>query len=401
MVRFLARHPMVGVAIFMSIFVVGCVPVRLEASWPALSLIEESNDIVLTYNDRIVLIDPVSGEPVKLRNVDGEVRLDENGNPRMWEFTGTEGQARQFYSAPLQINPETLLVATYADRHMYEVDLPTARIITTTQVDLPGQVTAGLAMNADQIYVGISERNLLALDSQEFSTNWTFPTGQGVWSEPLIIDDVLYFASLDHFVYALDADSGDEIWRLDLEGAAPGTPFYHNGHLYLGSFARKIYDISMNGEILAEYTTDNWVWGEPTVVDDVLYAADLNGTVYALDVADGSFSEKWKAQVGTRAIRATPVVADDYVIVGSRDHKLYWLNRSDGTLVEDQGTVDNVQNFRVREMSGEILSDMLLIEPSDTLDIPEPYVIVSSIANEELLSAFTVSNGERIWTYGR
>ena len=374
---------------------------RLEASWPALSVIAESGDIVLTYNDRIVLIDPLDGDPVRLRNLDGEVRLDENGNPRMWEFTGTEGQARQFYSAPVQINPETLLIATYADRHIYEVDLPTARINSATQVELPGQVIAGLTMQDDQIYVGISERNLLSLDSVDLTTNWTFPTDQGVWSEPVIVDDVLYFASLDHFVYALDANTGEEIWRLDLHGAAPGTPFHHNGHLYVGSFARKIYDISLDGQILAEYVTQDWVWGAPTVVDDVLYAADLSGMVYALNVADGGFVESWSAKITDSAIRATPVVSGDYVIVGARDRKLYWLNRSAGNLVEDEATVENVQNFRIREMAGEILSDMLVIEPSETLDIPEPYVIVSSVANEELLSAFAISSGERMWWYGR
>lgn len=374
---------------------------RLEASWPALSLIAETGDIVLTYNDRIVLIDPLVGDPVRLRNLDGEVRLDENGNPRMWEFTGTEGQARQFYSPPLQLNPETLLIATYADRHIYEVDLPTARINSATQVDLPGQVIAGLTMQDDQIYVGISERNLLSLDSDDLTTNWTFPTEQGVWSEPLVIDGVLYFASLDHFVYALDANTGEEIWRLDLQGAAPGTPFYHDGHLYVGSFARKIYDISLEGEILAEYATQDWVWGAPTVVDGVLYAADLSGMVYALNVAEGGFTESWSAKITDSAIRATPVVYDDYVIVGARDRKLYWLNRDAGTLVEDEPTVANVQNFRIREMAGEILSDMLVIEPSETLDIPEPYVVVSSVANEELVSAFAISSGERMWWYGR
>ena len=396
-----ARYSFVGIAILLGVLVSACVPIRLEASWPALSIVQGTGDVLLTYNDRIVRVNPEDGQLIRLRNADGEVRLDEEGNPRVWEFTGTDGQARQFYSAPLQINDETLLVATYNSHIMYEVDLPTARIIDSTEVNLPGQILAGLVQNDDTLYVGISERNMLALDRATFDQSWMFETEQGVWSGPVIVDGTLFFASLDHHVYALDAETGDQKWQLDLEGAVASTPLYHEGHLYVGSFARKIFDVDENGEILAQYPTEQWVWGSPTIVDNVLYATDLGGNVYALDTSDGGFSEIWQRKVADRGIRATPVVTDDYVIIGSRDHKIYWLDRATGETIQDEATVENVQNFRVRELAGEILSNMLLIEPSETVDIPEPYLIVSSVANQELLVAFKVSNGERVWSYGR
>lgn len=395
------QYTLLSIAILLGLLVSSCVPIRLEASWPSLSIVQDTGDILLTYNDRIVLVEPETGDLVSLRNADGEVRLDEEGNPRVWEFTGTEGQPRQFYSSPLQLNDETLLIATYNNRLMYEVDLPTARIIDSTEVNLPGQVLADLVQAEGTLYVGISERNLLALDSLNFEQLWQFETGQGVWSSPVIVDDTLYFASLDHHIYALDPDTGEQKWGLDLQGAAAGKPLYHEGHLYIGSFAGKIFDISENGEILAEYATDQWVWGAPAIVDGVLYAADLGGTVYALEIRNGGFSELWRNKISDRGVRATPLVADEYVIVGSRDHKAYWLERETGRVVQDEGTVENVQNFRVRELAGEILSDMLLIEPGETVGIPEPYVIMSSVANQELLVAFKVSNGERMWTYGR
>jgi outer membrane protein assembly factor BamB len=399
MVSFLRCHPLLALVLLLSLLVAACVPFRLEASWPALSVIAETGNVLLTYNDRIVMIDPASGELVKLRNADGEVRVDEAGNPRTWQFTGTEGQARQFYSAPVQLNAETLLVATYNSERVYEVDLPTARINSSIQVTLPGQVIADLVLTDNLLYVGISERNLVALESPQLRQRWIFETGQGVWSEPTVVDDVLYFASLDHNLYALNAETGEELWRLDLQGAAPGTPLFHNDRLYIGSFARKIFAISTEGDILSEYETADWVWGEPVIEDGILYAADVSGVVYALDARAGNFRELWRSNVASKGIRARPVVTGDYVIVGSRDHRLYWLNRQTGQVIEDEPTVETVQNRRIRELAGEILSDMLLIEPGNGVNIEEPYLLVSSVANEELLVAFKVSNGERMWFY--
>jgi hypothetical protein len=79
------------------------------------------------------------------------------------------------------------------------------------------------------------------------------------------------------------------------------------------------------------------------------------------------------------------LVTGEYVIVGSRDQKIYWLDQEDGS------------TFFSREVAGEVLSDLLLIEPSETVDIPEPYVIVAIPANENALFAFTLQSGERVW----
>lgn len=395
-VKFFARHPLLGLAIFASLLVGACYPTRLEADWPGLSTVGDQKDILLAYNDRIVMIDPTNGKPVELRNADGEVRLDDQGNARIWEFKGIEGQTSQFYSAPIQMDANTLLVPTYkpTDNRMFEVDLPSARV-DGSGVAVPGHVVADVVKNDNLVFVGLSERNLVAYNSADMTEKWQINTDHGIWSHPLIVDNVMYFTSLDHFLYAINPDTGEEIWKLDLQGAAPGAPIFYNDHLYVGTFARKVFEISTEGQVTSEYATTDWVWGSPVIVDDILYVGDMGGHLYALNVGSGGLTERWTVKVADRAIRATPLITDDYIIVGSRNHNVYWLNREDGSVVND------VDGPRVRSLNGEVLSDLLLIEPSDQVDIPEPYVIVSSVANDNLLAAFTLSDGKRVWTYGR
>ncbi len=386
--KMVARRRLFLIAILATVSV-ACVPIRQEASWPALSIVGDAQNIVLAYKDRIVMVNPDDGTPVKLRNADGEVRLDDDGNARIWEFRGGEGNnASQFYSNPLQIDGNTLLVAAYNQR-LYEVDLPTARSNNADGIELPGQVIATPVIADDLLLVGISERNLIAYDASGQNERWRVATDQAVWSSPLVIDGVVYFTSLDHFLYAINADDGEELWRLDLGGAAPEAPVFYDNHLYLGTFDRRIFQISLDGEIVAEHETDDWVWGSPTIAEGVLYAADMGGTVYALEITGDGFEQVWRTQPSERAIRTTPLVADEYVVVGGRDQKVYWLDQEDGS------------TFFSRDVAGEVLSDLLLIEPSETVDIPEPYLIVATPTDGEALVAFTLQNGERTWTYAR
>lgn len=395
--RLLKRRPLLGVALFAGLFAAACYPVRLEADWPSLSLLGEEQNIVLSYHDRVVMIDPEDGLPVELRNADGEVRLDDQGNPRIWDFRGTEGQGTQFYASPIPLDADTLLIPSYkpTDNLLYELDLPTARVVDGAGTPVSGHVVADLVAHGDLVYVGFSERDFIAFDKSDMSERWRLTTEHGIWAEPLIVEDTLYLASLDHHLYALDAESGEVLWKVNLQGSAAGTPVFDQDRLYIGSFARKIFSISTQGEIVAEFATQDWVWGSPALLDGILYAGDMSGTVYALDARDDGLALLWRNKVAERAIRATPLVSEDYVIVGSRDHRLYWLNRGDGSQVND------VEGPRVRTLSNEVLSDLLLIEPGQGVDIPEPYVIASAAANDNLLVAFTLSKGERVWTYGR
>jgi outer membrane protein assembly factor BamB len=378
---------LVSLALFLILLVAACGPAPLGTSWGGLSTLGDGQTIVLALNNQVVMVDPTDGSALKLLNSDGQVRLDDQGNPRTWKVTGSDAQTL-FFTVPLVENDETLILGAY-NQKFFRVDVPTARIENpdgTAIEGYSGHMVANLVADDSRIYIGLSNHDVVALDRTDFSVQWTLHTEHGVWSAPLLLDGVLYFTSLDHNLYAADAATGDVLWKLDLEGAVLSTPVYANNHLYVGSFARKIFAISLDGEKLDEYQTADWVWGSPTAVGNVLYAADLGGTVYALDITNG-ITELWKTDVAEKAIRPSPLVVGDTVIVASSDMKVYWLSADNGLV-----------NFS-RQVESPVFADLLLIEPSETLDIPQPLVVVSTMSAAEALVAFTLDQGERRWVY--
>ncbi|MCA0452664.1 MAG: PQQ-like beta-propeller repeat protein [Chloroflexi bacterium] len=396
--QFLARRTLWGALVLFALAVAACGPAPLGTGWPSVSLFNSvcngttSESILVAYTDRIVQVNPVDGKAVVLKNADCENRPpDSEGKLRAWDFRPS---GKQFYSAPVPYDDTTMLAIAY-DQHIYKIDNTLAQANgEPTAIDgITGHSVTDLVASDDLIYVALSAKDVVALDRDTLDVKWKFTTEHGVWGKPLLQDGTLYFSSLDHHLYAVDADSGSEKWKLDIGGAATSSPLFYEGELYIGSFARAVFEISTDGQILNQQSTVDWVWSTPVVADGILYVADLGGSVYAFDTAE-NLQPVWQQKVATRAIRATPLVVGDVILVASRDQKLYWLNRADGTsIIEADGKP------LVRELQGEILSDILLIEPGEGVDIPKPYVVVGTTSTSQILVAYALDNGESKWSY--
>lgn len=368
----------------------GCVGARMGVSWPSVGLINVNGEenITLAYNNDVAVLNPVNGAPLRLINpISGQAMLDSENNPRSWILHGSNNEGAQFYSLPVVVDDETMLVAANNGRLL---KLDSVLLEVTQSITLADKVVAN-TLEADGIlYVPYQNGGLSARSMVDYREIWRFHTEEGIWATPLLAGEMVIVASIDHHLYALDRSSGQRIWSVDLGGSVASTPLLANNRLYIGSFNKSFYEISLDGEILSRYDTQNWVWGTPAIDErGVVYVADLSGYVHALD-SERNLSEIWSNQVAERGIRAGPMVYLDRVIVASRDGQVYWLDRRDGVLI----------NSREIDNRPELLGDMLLLEPSETLNIDVPLLIVSSVDEGRLLIAFEV-DGRQAWVYPR
>ncbi len=368
----------------------GCVGARMGVSWPAVGLVMVNGEakVSLAYNNDVAILSPVNGAPLRLINpLSGEAMRDSENNPRDWILRGSDNDGAQFHSLPIALDDETMIVAANNGR-LLKID--SVLVEVTRSIPLADKVVANLLAADGVIYVPYQNGGLSALSLEDFREIWRFPTEEGIWATPLLAGDMIIVASIDHHLYALDRDTGEFLWSVDLGGSAASTPLLAKDRLYVGSFNKSFFEISLEGRILGFYQTENWVWGTPAMDENgVVYVADLSGFVHALD-SERNLAKIWSSEVAERGIRAGPIVYQDRVIVASRDGKVYWLDRRDGVPV----------NVREVEERPELLGDMLLLEPSDSLDIDEPLLIVTSVHDGRLLIAFEV-DGRQAWVYPR
>ncbi|MYD08934.1 MAG: PQQ-binding-like beta-propeller repeat protein [Chloroflexi bacterium] len=367
-----------------------CVGARMGVSWPAVGLIDLNGEtqIALAYNNEVTLLTPSNGAPAGLVNpVDGSLLRDNQNNPRTWVLRGSDNGGAQFHTAPFRIDDETVIIVDH-NRRLLRVD----SVIVEVQRSFPllDKVVANPLEAGGVLYVPFLNGGLSAISLDDYRELWRFPTDAGIWAQPLLVNDMLILSSIDHYLYAVDRETGHRIWSVDLGGAVASTPLLANDRLYIGSFNKSFFEISLDGVILSQYATQNWVWGTPAIDEyGIVYVTDLSGYVHALDTS-GGLRERWSAQIAERGVRAGPIVYGERVIVASRDGKVYWLDRNDGQLIN------------AREIDGrpELLGDMMLLEPSPTLAIDAPLLLVNSVDEGRLLIAFGI-DGRQTWVYPR
>lgn len=367
----------------------GCVGSRQGTSWPAIGLVDLNGEqqIAVAYNGQVEIINPDTGKTASLLNSDGEVRRNENNDPLTWVLNGGDYDNAQFFASPIVLDDETYLIADYNNR-LLAVDSIRADVVDITPID--DHVLADMLLVDGVLYVPMSSTGVMAMRLEDSEVLWSYATEDGVWAQPINVDNQIIFSSVDHYLYSVDKDSGELLWQTDLEGGVASTPLFANDRLYVGSFNKKFFELSLDGEILNAYDTQNWVWGTPAIDDNgVVYVTDLSGYVHALDTND-NLSVVWSVQASSRGIRPGPIVYDDRVIVASRDGIVHWLDKRDGLVVNDQEIEGNP----------ELLGNLLLLEPSDTLKIDQPLIVVSSTNTGELLVAFEV-DGRQMWVHKR
>jgi halocyanin-like protein len=150
---------------------------------------------------------------------------------------------------------------------------------------------------------------------------WSVETGGAVESEPTVVGGTVYVGSHDGYVYALDAESGEEQWRFET-GAPPddqrkadagvwGAPHVVDGTAYVGANDNHLYALDAEtGEKRWRVDTGRFVWGSPTLVDGTLYGASRSHLVFALDPETGEPEWTYRAE---GPVGSAPTVVDGRV----------------------------------------------------------------------------------------
>jgi outer membrane protein assembly factor BamB len=226
------------------------------------------------------------------------------------------------------------------DGRVYAVDPKSGRI--RWRFSTRGRVRSSPAVADGRLYTGSADGTLYALDAKSGRELWRFDTeGHGLESgkfgfdrrtiqaSPAVGDGRVYVGSRDGFLYAVDAATGKQLWRVDHQMSWVNTsPAFADGIVYAGSSDERFLQAvdARTGRERWRVTTQRPVWSSPAVVGNMVYVGDGSGTVYAVDRASGQ--ERWRHQAGRR-IFSSPVIADGVLYVGNDDGGVYAIRGSD------------------------------------------------------------------------
>ncbi len=229
-------------------------------------------------------------------------------------------------------------------RHVYALDATTGDSRWTYRSD--DILNSAPIVGDGHVYVASSEGFILALDALSGKLHWQHDTGYWLTAPYVEIGGVVYARSQDDSVESLDAldgVSGELLWRLQTVTEVSSLSIV-DGVVYAGTRSNAYGQVAhvfavdaSTGEELWRFETGEDVWDVPTVVDGVVYVGSWgrygsrlygspNAYTYALDAKTGNL--RWRFKLGD-AVRS-PLSADATVLYAGAWHSLYALDARTG-----------------------------------------------------------------------
>ena len=181
---------------------------------------------------------------------------------------------------------------------------------------------------------------------------WAFKAGGPIVASPAVAGGVVYLASLDGHLHAVDQETGREKWKFKSRMPIASSPAVDGATLYFVSstgalaaldvetgkpkwvfgaeYERKFEAKNLHGyPSPAQTIPDAWdiFTSSPAVVKGKVYFGSGEGNVYAVDSLTGVL--QWKFPTGD-VVHASPAVSGNTVYIGSWDSRLYALDADTG-----------------------------------------------------------------------
>jgi outer membrane protein assembly factor BamB len=210
-------------------------------------------------------------------------------------------------------------------------------------------VYADIAVAEGSVVVNSSDLSTYCLEAANGAVRWQrhllsgFACGQGrvhteqiaggayFQSKPTAVDGKVFFGTPSRFVYALDADTGAEIWRFELGAAVSGAPEYGGGCIFIGQQGGESDFYCLNAETGVPVWSQavGWVWGSACVDRGQVFVPEIEGWANCLDAVTGAIRWRYRTE---KSLCTEPFVEGETVYFGGWDHYLYAFDRRDGAL---------------------------------------------------------------------
>lgn len=184
---------------------------------------------------------------------------------------------------------------------------------TAAEKKSSGGVEGAPAIADGVVYIASLDKNLYAVDLATGKQKWKVKLG-AMKSSPSVKGDRVYVGNLDGMFYCLKTADGSKVWEFETGAEIMAGCNFHGKNVLIGSHDSTLYCLDENGKKVWEVKTDGPVNGAPAVVGDVTFVAGCDSIMHILDAKTGK--ELGTVELGGQAA-ATAAVVGDFAYVGT------------------------------------------------------------------------------------
>jgi serine/threonine protein kinase/outer membrane protein assembly factor BamB len=186
------------------------------------------------------------------------------------------------------------------------------------------------------LFVASADGRIYALQASNGSRLWSFETRGPIVSSPVVLPDRVMVASTDGALYCVDPQSGLLLWTHEGMSACVSTPSLHQDTLFVGTINGHLTALDAKSGLLKwRYSAGSPIAANPQSYGDLVFVGTKDGTVHALSVQTGRL--KWKGAVNS-SIAGGPMASADAVYVGGQSGSFHALEAETGRTIWDYET---------------------------------------------------------------
>ncbi len=199
---------------------------------------------------------------------------------------------------------------------------------------LPAVSYPGLTGEGDVAYMA-NGQFVYAIDLNSGQEIWKYPqkaeAGRMFYAPPALAGDMLVVADYNTqgVVVGLSLD-GQEMWRLEAGGHFVAAPVVTENLILAANADHSLYAITREGKLSWTFKTEGALWASPAVDGERAYLPGMDHILYAIDLATGK--QIWRYDLGAAALFEPTRDADGTLYITSLANEVMALNGRDGTL---------------------------------------------------------------------
>lgn len=210
------------------------------------------------------------------------------------------------------------------------------------QYPIQGVIMSPPLISGKTIYFGslgdTRQGAFYALEKETGREIWVIPLKGGVGSSPILVNDMVCFGTEDGIFQCLGQDDGIVKWEFtpaqrNLNANECGNcalklnnPAFDGDTIYVGSHDHNLYALdARNGQLLWSFPANGYVFNAPALRNGILYVGSQDGNIYVLDTKSGRETHHYSIPSRNEAGKESGVYGTPIVDTGT----IYAIN---GTL---------------------------------------------------------------------
>lgn len=214
-------------------------------------------------------------------------------------------------------------------------------------------LSGGVSADEQHVYIGSERAQVFALDRTNGKVVWEKPVAGEVLAKPVSSDGMLLVNTSNGFLQALKTDTGEEVWRVNLEVPPlslrlQSTPVVANGAVIVGDSNGRVNALLIDNGLLiwqqrisqpsgsTEIARLSDVDATPVIENGIVYAVGYNGNLTAMELRTGQ--PLWKRNLSSTH---NFVVQDKHIYVVDQNDVIQSLMTDGGAVVWKQPDLTN------------------------------------------------------------